>query len=368
MQIVHATQYNIYIGNNCLYELQKFTGNYSRVFVLVDENTNKHCLKAISNFKFPFSVIQIKSGEKNKNLRTCEKIWDELSKQNADRKSLLVNLGGGVICDIGGFCASTYKRGIDFINIPTTLLAQVDASVGGKTGIDFLGYKNHIGTFSFPKAVFIDPRFLSTLPVRQINSGFAEIIKHALIADKKYWQQIFGSQGRFRKLPNKKPFVQIDHKNIINLIARSIRIKNDIVKKDPYERGLRKALNFGHTIGHAVETASLETSRPMLHGEAIAIGMICETYLSREKLKLSRDELIQILLVLKLIFRPSPLKFTSQKLLGLMKQDKKNMALHSKKSEINFTLLSSIGKARVNNSCPEKQIAESIKFFNALCE
>ncbi|MEK6615825.1 MAG: 3-dehydroquinate synthase family protein, partial [Bacteroidota bacterium] len=189
---IQTTQCNIYIGNDSLSELNNFISKkkYSSVFVLVDENTKKHCLKKLSIDNYQLSIIEIKSGEKNKTIRTCEKIWKELSKQNADRKSLLINLGGGVITDIGGFCASTYKRGIDFINIPTTLLAQVDASAGGKTGIDFLGYKNQIGIFAFPKKVFINPDFLKTLTKREFVSGFAEVIKHGLIADAGYWKKV----------------------------------------------------------------------------------------------------------------------------------------------------------------------------------
>src|ERR1035437_7205173 len=192
MKTINSEKYNIFFGNDSVLELSNFlsAGKYSSVFMLVDENTKKYCFpklkKEIPQFQ-KAKIIFIKSGEKNKNINTCIKIWSELSKQNADRKSLLINLGGGVITDIGGFAASAYKRGIDFINIPTTLLAQVDASVGGKTGIDFNEYKNQVGTFAFPQAVFIIPSFLKTLNKRQILSGFAEMVKHAVIADRNYF-------------------------------------------------------------------------------------------------------------------------------------------------------------------------------------
>ena len=348
MKEIKTEQYSIFIGSDSFSELQKFLLNHSRIFILVDENTKKHCLKKLSIDNYQLEIIQIKSGEKNKTIRTCEKIWKELSKYNADRKSLLINLGGGVITDIGGFCASTYKRGIDFVNIPTTLLSQVDASVGGKTGIDFLGYKNQIGTFSFPKAVFVNPDFLKPLNKRELISGFAEVIKHGLIADSDYWKKI-------------KDF-SIPINITVELISLSIEVKNKIVSADPYENGLRKVLNFGHTIGHAVESASLKTKKPLLHGEAIAIGMICEAYISRKVSGLKSEELDEISSFITSIFKPKAIKQPTKKLIALMKQDKKN-----KNSEINFTLLISIGKAEINNSCSEDLIEESIGYFNSFC-
>ncbi len=359
MNTISTEKYTIHIGDNSLFELNKFLSEnkHSSVFILVDENTKKRCLPLLKkSFLVPFSlsVIQIKSGEKNKNIRTCEKIWKELSKHNADRKSLLINLGGGVITDMGGFAASTYKRGIDFINIPTTLLAQVDASVGGKTGIDFSGIKNQIGTFSFPKAVFINPGFLKTLNKRELLSGFAEVIKHGLIADRNYWKEIQASSPAL--IQGEKGGGDDAYDKII---FRSVQIKNDIVGKDLYESGPRKMLNFGHTIGHAVESASLKTKQKLLHGEAIAIGMICEAYLSRKYCGLPSEDLNSIAEFITRIFNFKPIKFSVKKLMDLMKQDKKN-----KNSEINFTLLSTIGKAEINNSCSEDIIEESMNFFN----
>lgn len=366
MKEVKTKQYSIYIGTHFFPQLRQLISEYQSVFILVDENTKRNCLKAIKPaVNRELQIIQIKSGEKNKTLRTCEKIWRELSRQNADRKSLLINLGGGVICDIGGFCASTYKRGIDFINIPTTLLSQADASVGGKTGIDFVSYKNLIGTFSFPKAVFVNPDFMKTLPKRELISGFAEIIKHALIADKEYWKTI-SSQTPWER------------KEWSNIIFHSIEIKNKIVSTDPYENGPRKVLNFGHTIGHAIETALLKTRKPLLHGEAIAIGMICELYLSRKVLGLQMEEMGEIIAFIIRVFKPKPITQSIKQLINLMKQDKKNMGLDSQSGiknydsinedlKINFTLISSIGKAKIDTFCTYKLIEESITYFNTQC-
>jgi 3-dehydroquinate synthase len=357
MKIISGIKYNIYIGNDAVHELNSFlsAGKYSSLFILVDENTKRHCLKKLLISNYQVSIIQIKSGEKNKNIRTCEKIWNELSKQNADRKSLLINLGGGVITDIGGFAASVYKRGIDFIHIPTTLLSQADASVGGKTGIDFNEYKNQVGTFAFPKAVFILPSFLKTLDKRQLLSGFAEVIKHALIADETYWKKISTtSLLLWEKGARDEVWEEI--------ISRSIQIKNEIVSKDPYENGLRKTLNFGHTIGHAIESASLKKDKkPLLHGEAITIGIICEAYLSRKYCGMPSKEMNEISSFILSVLDPKPVKYPIKTLIAMMKQDKKN-----RDSEINFTLLSSIGKAEINNSCTEDLIEESVKYFNDL--
>jgi len=362
METISTEQYPVYIGNDSVDKLNEFLSgrDYTSVFILADENTKKHCLPKLKKEIPLHKIIQIKSGEKSKNIRTCEKIWKELSTQNSDRKSVLVNLGGGVISDIGGFAASTYKRGIDFINIPTTLLAQADASVGGKTGIDFMNFKNQIGTFSFPKAVFVIPDFLKTLNKRELLSGFSEVIKHGLIADRDYWKKIktplFLSPKERGLHAQVLPFGE-DLGGVI--ISRSIEIKNKIVTADPYENGVRKILNFGHTIGHAIESASLKTKKHLLHGEAIAIGMICEVYLSRKCKGLSSEELDEITSFIISVFNPKPVTYPVKNLIALMKQDKKN-----KNEEINFTLLSCIGKAEINNSCTEELIEESIKFFN----
>lgn len=349
MKTIKTKQHPVYIGDDSLALVEKHCKPYSKRFVLVDENTKKHCLPFLKKIITAPYLIQIKSGEKKKDITSCTKIWEELSKQNADRNSLLINLGGGVISDLGGFAASTFKRGIDCINIPTTLLAQVDASVGGKTGIDFNSFKNQIGTFSFPKAVFIYPSFLNTLDKRQLLSGYAEVIKHALIADKSYWKNI-------SKL-------QISSSSIEPLIYRSVEIKNKIVAADPFEKKERKKLNFGHTIGHAIESALLNSKNPLLHGEAIAIGMICESYLSRKINNFNSKDLNTITDFIINLYNLHPISLPFSHMKKIMLQDKKNIA-----SEINFTLLKSIGQSTVDNVCSLELVEESISYFNQICK
>ena len=239
--------------------------DYSSVFILTDENIAPFWLPEVCEWLHCLDAIEIiiKPGEQQKNLRTVQRIWNKLLKYNADRHSLLVNLGGGVISDMGGFAASCFKRGIDFINIPTTLLAMVDASVGGKTGVDFGGYKNQIGTFAEPKEVLLNTMFLSTLPEREILSGLAEMLKYGFIAD--------------------PDLLQVDLENFESFIQRAAEIKKNIVAEDPFEQGKRKILNFGHTIGHAIESHYLTSEIPLLHGEAVALGMWCALWLSVQK-------------------------------------------------------------------------------------
>ncbi len=358
MNSTHTDKYTIYIGNDFSSLLNSFlkTQKYSSVFILVDDNTRKHCLKSLNFIKNKYEIIQIKSGESNKNISTCEKIWSELTKKNASRKSLLINLGGGVISDLGGYTASTYKRGIDFINIPTTLLSQVDASIGGKTSINFSGFKNQIGTFSFPKYVLINTNYLKSLPQRECNSGFAEIIKHSLIADKQYWAKIKKTIAYPISLYDKRA-------NWNAIVSKSITIKNKITLADPLEKGDRKKLNFGHTIGHAIESASLKTKKTLLHGEAIAIGMICESYISWKKSGLSTKELEDISDFIFNCFEPKKIDHSFNKLLRLMRQDKKNNGIN-----INFTLLNSIGKSNIDNACSDELIKASIQYFNTMCK
>jgi 3-dehydroquinate synthase len=295
-----------------------------------------------------YDVIEISAGEESKDIDFCIGIWKNLIDFGADRKSLLINLGGGVISDMGGFAASTYKRGIDFVHVPTTLLSQVDASVGGKTGIDLNGIKNIIGTFTQPNAVFIAYDFLATLPARQILSGTAEMLKHGLILDKAYWETLKGSDLS---------------KPTIELIYRSIEIKNDVVIVDPTEQGIRKALNFGHTIGHAVETNSLLTDEsPLTHGEAIAIGMICEAYLSSKKTGLPKEELEEIVSVINGLYPKYDLGCVDfPTLCTIMLKDKKNQ-----NGKINCTLLSRIGECRLDNICTEEELCESLAYYASL--
>lgn len=323
MKEVRSNDYCILIGSE---SLQSFDFNsYSKLAILVDENTKRDCLPTfLNNTKIEAVIIEISSGESNKNIDSCQLIWNTLSEHHYDRNSLLINLGGGVIGDIGGFAASTFKRGIDFIQIPTTLLAMVDASVGGKLGIDFAYLKNQIGLFKNPKAVLINPVFLNSLPKNQLLSGFAEVVKHALIADKRYWKEI-------KSTP-------LEKMNWESIIHQSVVIKNDIVTKDPLEKGERKKLNFGHTFGHAIESYHLAEGNPILHGEAIALGMITESKIS----KLNTDQKEEIILFIKNIFsiRKMP---PQKKLIEWMKNDKKNL-----KGKINFTLLDCIGSSVIN--------------------
>ncbi len=352
MDIIQSTDYPVFFKNT-LQHLADFIehGHYSKIFVLTDELTTRHCLPVLQpvlDRLVNYDLIEIASGEENKNIDFCIGIWKMLVDFGADRHALLVNVGGGVITDMGGFAASTYKRGIDFVQVPTTLLSQVDASVGGKTGIDLDHIKNIVGTFTSPKAVFVAHEFLETLPKRQVLSGMAEMLKHGLIADAGYWHELI-AQGA--KLPDQE------------LIAQSVAIKNRIVTDDPHERGFRKALNFGHTIGHAVETYSLENGVTHLtHGEAIAIGMICEAWLSHKKSSLSDAELQEIVNVIGKWYPKYYLDESCHSVLHqLMRKDKKN-----KGTEINCTLLTRIGDCTIDHICTEEELCDSLKYYSSL--
>jgi 3-dehydroquinate synthase len=352
MNTLSSINYPIFF-NNSIAELVKFIkqGDYSRFFVLTDENTAKHCLPMIReqiDDLDNFDIIEINSGEESKNIDFCVGVWKMLIDFSADRQSLLINLGGGVISDLGGFAASTYKRGIDFVHVPTTLLSQVDASVGGKTGIDLDNIKNIIGTFTQPKAVFIEHAFLKTLPARQILSGLAEMLKHGLIMDAGYWNLLKNSDL-------KKPSA--------NLIYRSIEIKNKVVIEDPHEKGIRKSLNFGHTVGHAIETYSLvNDENPLTHGEAIAIGMICEAKLSHMQTGLPETELNEIVETINNLYPKYEIAASChKKLYSIMLKDKKNQS-----GKINCTLLTNIGQCRIDNVCTEEELCESLSYYSTL--
>ena len=351
MRVIQSSYYPIFFEDS-LSELQNFlsTNSYSKVFVLVDTNTEQYCLPALQDTLtglVDFDVVEIDPGEENKNIDFCIGIWKTLLDFGADRDSLLINLGGGVVTDMGSFAASTFKRGIDFVQIPTTLLAQVDASVGGKTGIDLDHVKNIIGTFTQPKAVFIIPEFLETLDQRQVRSGFAEIIKHGLIYDATFFRQVQQIQA---------------HEVTPEIIYRSIEIKNEVVKTDPFEKGLRKILNFGHTIGHAIESYSLANDpNPLLHGEAIAIGFICEGYLSMQQNELSKADFIEIERTIFSLYPKYDLKESSfLDLMEIMKNDKKNNL-----GQINCTLLNKIGQCSIDHYCSEEEIQESLMYYLA---
>lgn len=322
--------------------------DFSGVFLLVDENTEQHCLPLIQEVMPEYWLVKIKSGEEEKHIGTCSQIWQSMTEARLDRKALMINLGGGVIGDMGGFCAGTYKRGIAFINIPTTLLSQVDASVGGKLGIDFNGYKNHIGLFREPDHVFISPEFLSTLPPRELKSGFAEVIKHAYIRDADYLSQLKAAPI------GDQPWLQ--------RIEHSISIKSEVVAKDPTEQGLRKILNFGHTVGHAVETTFLPTAQKLLHGEAIAVGMICELYLSGKLLKLHQDEVDRECRYLARLYDCASIHRSHfEAIVQNALQDKKNEG-----GIVKMSLLKRLGECTYDIPVSAADILDSLYYFNTL--
>ena len=344
---------NVVCTSNADKELSQLINNAgSKVFILVDDNTARHCLPKLPCISASGAeVIEIKSGENNKNIDTLSVIWSRLSNGGADRKSLFVNIGGGVIGDMGGLAASLFKRGIRFVNIPTTLLAQVDASCGGKLAVDFQSFKNEIGLFRNPEKVIVDTDFLKTLPECQIVSGFAEMIKHSLLVDDDYF-------ARISQFNPKTP----DWTLLTELVATSIKIKNEFTSADPTEKGLRKMLNFGHTIGHAVESYSFSTPKPLLHGEAVAVGIICELFLSNHYMGFPLQSLIE---VSKLVVSYFPsFRFSMDcygELLALMQHDKKNTG-----GKISFSLVSSFGKYEYDVHCSAEDICQSFSFYNQI--
>lgn len=351
MNTIESAGHNIYFDTE-LAPLAEIIGKgtYSNVFVFADRNTAEACLPVFREMLDDFSgfdLIETDPGEENKNIDFCIGIWKTLLDFGADRKCLIINLGGGVITDMGGFVASTYKRGVDFINIPTTLLSMVDASVGGKTGIDIDNVKNMVGTFSLPQAVFIESEFLKTVPKREILSGFAEMIKHGLIADSDYYHSL--KETGYTKVT-------------VADIHRSVEIKNKVVTEDPQEKNIRKILNFGHTIGHAVESYSLsKDKKPLTHGEAIAIGMVCEAWLSHKNSNLSAEELEEIRRYITSVYPKYIIKEKSfDQLSVLMQSDKKN-----EHGNIMFSLLENIGTCTYNCRVSESDIRESLEYYNA---
>ena len=352
MEILPLGSYRLFLGPIAP-PLARFLSerDYSGLVVIADEHTESACLPVLFPLirHYKHTLISIPAGESCKNIQTCQAIWQQMMDAAVDRQALVINLGGGVVGDMGGFCAATFKRGLDFIQVPTTLLAQVDASIGGKLGIDFGGVKNSVGLFRDPKGVFIDPAFLRTLPEREIRSGFAEIIKHSLIADAAQWRRLRGTGTS-------------DGTDWLSVIGPSLRIKQRLVEEDPHEQGVRKALNFGHTIGHAVEGLALESDDPLLHGEAIAIGMICESFLSQRLLGLSRTALEEISRFLLSRYGRRPLEETRfEALVELMRNDKKNTG-----GRINFSLLTAIGKVKINCTAGTPDILDSLSYYNSL--
>lgn len=343
--------YPVYIGDKYLNDLniilEDFEDQYSRLYIIVDENTHEKCLPQLLHeveMLEGAQVIQVPVGEGAKNFDIAQYVWTTLTEDNADRKTLIVNLGGGIVTDLGGFVASAYKRGVRFIQIPTSLLAQVDASVGSKVGINFGGYKNQIGAFADPMLVLICPLFLDTLDNRQLLSGFAEVLKHALIYDKAYWEYL----------------KEQDEMNWPVIIEKSVQIKTDVVLKDPKEEGLRKILNFGHTMAHAFEAYAAEQELDILHGEAVAFGMVCEAYLSHKYLNLSQEALTEITEAICGIYVLEDFKeIFDNKCLKYCKQDKKN-----EDDRILLSLLSELGQCKPNIEVEMQDLEKALDYLN----
>ncbi|SFN68016.1 3-dehydroquinate synthase [Bizionia echini] len=353
MKSIQTPNYPIHFNSNCYTALNSHLKevNYSIIFVLVDENTHNMCLakflQAVETTN-TIEIIEIESGEEYKTIETCVGVWNVLSELGADRKSLIINLGGGVVTDLGGFVASTFKRGINYINVPTSLLAMVDASVGGKTGVDLGHLKNQIGVINSGEMVLIDTSFLETLPKNQMRSGLAEMLKHGLIYSREYWN----------KFTTEAPL------NYDALIYESVIIKNSIVTQDPLEENLRKTLNYGHTLGHAIESYFLShpEKEALLHGEAIAIGMILANYISTELTGFSKSENDRIKNTIKSIFgEVTILPSDYNAIIDLLKYDKKN-----EHGNINFVLLEDMGKTKINCLVSNDIIIRAFEYYKAL--
>ncbi len=319
-----------------------------RVFVLVDDNTAEFCLSRVDLSEYNPFVIRIKAGDDFKTIDSAIGVWNVLVDNGATRSSLLINLGGGVVTDLGGFVAATFKRGMRFVNVPTTLLGVVDAATGGKTGVNFRGLKNEIGAFAKPERVLIDTRFFETLDFRNRLSGYAEMVKHALIADPILLEQTLGYD-----------LDAFDGRRLSLLLKQNLDIKELIVERDPNEKGQRKALNFGHTMGHAFESLSYEVGSPMLHGFAVMWGMVAELYLSLIKLRLDKSILMKVLYFAKEFYGVFPFSCKEyDHLYELMTHDKKNSG-----GQINFTLLAGVGDVRINQNVTKDEVFEALDFI-----
>lgn len=321
-----------------------------RIFVLTDTTTHALCWPVVRDFGCfaRATTITIESTDEAKTLESLVAVWTALGDGGATRASLLLNLGGGMVTDLGGFAASTFKRGIAFVNVPTTLLAMVDASVGGKTGINFRGLKNEIGVFNDARSVILDTQFLRTMDAQNLRSGYAEMLKHGLISTDEQLTTLLGFD-----LDN------IDYEALSNLVGDSVAVKERVVAQDPHERGLRKALNLGHTIGHAFESLALEEGRPVLHGYAVAWGLVCELYLSTVLCGFPRERFYQTAQFVRENYGPMP--FTCKqydRLYEFMTHDKKNTAGH-----INFTLLGGVGDVRINQQMTKEDIFEALDYY-----
>ena len=324
----------------------------SKIFILVDENTHEFCLPTLLpnlETEAHFEIIEIEAGEENKNIGTATQLWEILSEMEADRKALLINLGGGVITDLGGFVASTYKRGFKFINLPTTLLSMCDASIGGKTGIDHQYLKNIIGTFALPERIFFYPKFLETLKFEELRSGFAEMLKHGLIADAEHWNELNALE-------------KITPESVSPYINRSMEIKNEVVSQDFKEENIRKNLNFGHTIGHAVESLFMKKGNLIPHGEAVALGMICETHLAFLCGLIDVEVSSDIITKIQRLFPYIDIsEFKNGAITDLMYNDKKNDG-----GNINFSLINGVGSCLFDQRVNVEQIILTLDFYKNL--
>ncbi len=350
---IEAKNHKICFGKYGFSELELLLkdNKYSKIFIIVDTLSNEHCLQFfLENVAtdITIEIVEFEHGEENKNIDTCVELWKVLTELGADRKSVVINLGGGVVTDLGSFVASTFKRGIDFIEVPTTLLAMVDAAIGGKNGVDLGSLKNQIGIIRNPKMILVDSHFLQTLPQNQMLSGLAEMLKHGLICDKSYWEQ-FSDISIF------------DTPTFDQLIYDSIIIKNSVVLQDPTENGIRKALNFGHTLGHAIESYFLEnpTKPKLLHGEAIAAGIILESFISWKKNLISFEEFIEIQTCINKIYKKIEILTEDyQPILDLLIHDKKN-----EYGAIQFVLLNRIGNIKINQTADNDLIICAIENY-----
>ncbi|MGM5471413.1 3-dehydroquinate synthase [Flavobacteriaceae bacterium LMO-SS05] len=353
MKSILSKSYTVHFNSTCYKQLNAYlkAHHFSTIFIIVDEHTHEHCLpKFLAHLEthVAIEIIEIEAGEQHKTIDTCVGVWEALSDLGADRKSLVINLGGGVVTDLGGFVACTFKRGLKYINVPTSLLAMVDASVGGKTGVDLGNLKNQIGVIHSGDMVLVDTSFLETLPQDHIQSGLAEMLKHGLIYDRRYWNAISSLSDR--------SMTDLDQ-----LIYDSVLIKHDIVEQDPNENGLRKHLNFGHTLGHAIESYFL--SHPdkddLLHGEAVAVGMILESYISMVLLGFPKADLEQITSVIQKIYKPVVIDSSDYApIIELLKYDKKN-----EHGNINFVLLESIGKPKIDCLVENALITKAFAYY-----
>lgn len=356
MEAVTALDYKIVFNNVGVEYLNTFLeeSKYSKMFILVDTNTQENCLASFLgtlSTSIDIEVIEIDPGEENKTIATCEGVWGALADLEADRQGVILNLGGGVVTDLGGFVASTFKRGMDFINVPTTLLSMVDASVGGKTGVDLGVLKNLVGVINNPQLVLVNTSFLQTLSAKEMRSGLAEVYKHGLIASKQYWESL-------------KNLDQLTTNDLDKIIIESIEIKNEIVLKDPTEQNIRKTLNFGHTLGHAIESYCLDSPKRerLLHGEAIAIGMILESFISYKKDYLSDSSLNEISSVLINMYDRSNFQHEEiEAIIINLKYDKKNSS-----GSINFVLLEEIGAPIIDQKVPNELIYDAFSYYKDL--